>query len=378
MTLTGIPFFVVVIAATVAAFVAAAAWVPRTGRSVRGFAARLLTEAAVSAMALLLVAVVLNNANGWYASWGDLFGGDTPSVQSDTGGASAAKALQAKPAGPGVAASRPATLPALPSPGARVQTFSFTGARSGLSGRVVVSLPRGYEDPANAGRSYPVIEALHGFPGSPEVWVQGVNLVPSIDALSTQHVMSDVIVVAPQIEFPPGNDTECVNGGTGQPQVETWLATDVPAQIASRLRVATDRGSWAALGFSSGGWCAAMVSMLHPDVFGAGIVLGGYTTPDFGRGYQPFAVGDPAAARYDLVALAKSAPPPVALWVETSKADGLSYSSSAALLKAARPPLSIQSRVEVNAGHRMSVWADVVPDALKWLGATVTGFKATI
>jgi len=67
----------------------------------------------------------------------------------------------------------------------------------------------------------------------------------------------------------------------------------------------------------------------------------------------------------------------VALWVETSKADGLSYSSSAALLKAARPPLSIQSRVEINAGHRMSVWADVVPDALKWLGATVTGFKAT-
>ncbi len=78
MTLTGIPFFVVVIAATVAAFVAAAVWVPRTGRSVRGFAARLLTQAGVSAMALLLVAVVLNNANGWYAGWGDLLGGDAP------------------------------------------------------------------------------------------------------------------------------------------------------------------------------------------------------------------------------------------------------------------------------------------------------------
>jgi len=377
MTLTGFPFLLLVITATVAAFVAAAAWVPRTGRSVRGFSARLLTQAGVSAVTLLLVAVALNNANGWYASWGDLLGKDVPSVQSDTGGASAAKALQAKPAGPGVVASRPATLPALPAPGQRVQTFSFTGARSGLAGRLVVSLPRGYEDPANAGKSYPVIEALHGFPGSPEVWIQGVNLVPSIDALSAQHMIADVIVVAPQIEFPPGNDTECVNGGTGQPQVETWLSTDVPAQVASRLRVATDRGSWAALGFSSGGWCAAMASMLHPDVFGAGVVLGGYTTPDFGRGYQPFGAGDPAAARYDLVALAKSAPPPVALWLETSKADGLSYSSSAALLKAARPPLSIQSRVEVNAGHRMSVWADVVPDALKWLASSVTGFKAT-
>jgi len=30
--------------------------------------------------------------------------------------------------------------------------------------------------------------------------------------------------------------------------------------------------------------------------------------------------------------------------------------------------------VEVNAGHRMSVWADVVPQALTWLGATSSGF----
>jgi len=153
MTLTGIPFFVVVIAATVAAFVAAPVWVPRTGRSVRGFAARLLTQAGVSAMALLLVAVVLNNANGWYAGWGDLLGGDAPSVQSDTGGASAAKALQAKPAGPGMAASRPATLPALPSPGGWpiatgviegacrflvADRLDITGARWGLVGAEAV------------------------------------------------------------------------------------------------------------------------------------------------------------------------------------------------------------------------------------------------
>jgi len=38
--------------------------------------------------------------------------------------------------------------------------------------------------------------------------------------------------------------------------------------------------------------------------------------------------------------------------------------------------LSIESRVDLNAGHRMSVWADVVPQALTWLGATAPGFKA--
>jgi len=65
----------------------------------------------------------------------------------------------------------------------------------------------------------------------------------------------------------------------------------------------------------------------------------------------------------------------VAPWLQTSKADVLSYTGSAALLKAAHPPLSIESRVEVNAGHRMSVWADVVPQALTWLGATSSGFS---
>ena len=48
---------------------------------------------------------------------------------------------------------------------------------------------------------------------------------------------------------------------------------------------------------------------------------------------------------------------------------------AAAILKAAHAPLSIQSQVDVNAGHRISVWADAVPTALTWLGSTVTGFR---
>jgi enterochelin esterase-like enzyme len=376
MALTGTPFLVLLVILTLAAFFSAAAWPPRAGRPVRGFMVRLLTQVGVSAITLALVGVVLNNQNGWYSGWRDLFASGSTSVQTAQGGASENKALAAKPTGPGLDVHVPSKLPPLPAPGQRVQTFTFTGRQSGLVGHVMVSLPRGYEDPANADKTYPVIEAFHGYPGTPEVWMQGVNLVPSIDALSDQHLISDAIVVAPQIEFPPGADTECVDGGKGQPQVETWLSADVPDNIASTLRVRKDRASWATLGFSSGGWCAAMAAMLHPDVFGAGVVLGGYASPAFGKIYQPFRAGDPAAKRYDLVALAQSSPPPVALWLQTSKADVLSYTGSAALLKAARPPLAIQSRVEVNAGHRIAVWAGVVPEALTWLGATITGFKA--
>ncbi len=281
MQLTGAPF----LALTVVGFVAGAAWLPRTRRSARGFIARpdpgggqRAEPAAGRGGAEQHERLVCEL--GRPARLGQ------PECAAGPGRYRCRQGAAGKTQRPGLPAAAAGALPPLPAPGQRVQTFELTGAHSGLAGRVVVSLPRGYQDPANAGWTYPVIEAFHGFPGGPEVWIQGVNLVPSIDALSGQQVISDAIVIAPQIEFPPGTDTECVNGGKGQPQVETWLATDVPDQIASVLRVRRDRASWAATGFSSGGWCAAMAVMLHPDVFGVGIILGGYL-PRLQQGLRP-------------------------------------------------------------------------------------------
>ena len=375
MGLTDVPFLVLVLLLTVAALAWGALRTPR-GTGARGVLARLGIQVLVSVLVVLSVATVLNRQNEWYASWGDLFGSSAPVVKANSGGAAPQAALQVEPTGPGLPTPTQRQLPPLPSPGRREQVFTISGQASGLTGKILVSLPAGYEDPANADRSYPVIVAFHGYPGAPEVWMQGVNLVPSLDTLAGQHKIGPVIVVAPQIEFPAGADTECVNGGTGQPQVETWLAKDVPDAMAARLRVARDRASWATLGFSSGGWCAAMVTMLHPDVYGAGVVLGGYMSPIFEAPYVPFRPSDAAFKRYELVHLASSSPPPVALWLQTSKADSLSYSSSAALLRAARPPLSIESQVDISSGHRITVWAGAVPTALTWLGSTVQGFHA--
>jgi hypothetical protein len=60
--------------------------------------------------------------------------------------------------------------------------------------------------------------------------------------------------------------------------------------------------------------------------------------------------------------------------VEASHSDHLSYPSTSRLLKAAKPPLAIEALVLSHAGHRLSLWAAELPQALAWLGKNISGF----
>jgi pimeloyl-ACP methyl ester carboxylesterase len=159
--------------------------------------------------------------------------------------------------------------------------------------------------------------------------------------------------------------------------LETWLTQDVPNWLAAHFRVRTQRESWATMGFSTGGWCAAMATMLHPAQYGAAVVLGGYFRPSFSPTYEAYPPTSPLARRYDLVSLASHSPPPVALWLETSHADPLSYGTTAKLLRAVHSPLSVHAVVLQHAGHRVSLWRPLVPKALAWLGSQLPGFAPT-
>ncbi len=119
-----------------------------------------------------------------------------------------------------------------------------------------------------------------------------------------------------------------------------------------------------------------MATMLHPHQYGAAVVMGGSFHPEF-FGPPPFAPGSAAGRRYDLVRLARTASPPVAMWLETSHADRLSFSSSTALLAAERTPMSVHAVILGHAGHRMSVWRALLPDAVAWLGRQVPGVAPT-
>jgi enterochelin esterase-like enzyme len=378
MSLTGPAVLGATVGVTVLAFVALVAGWPRlAGRLPVLVAARVGALALVNTLVLLTAATLLNDHYLFFSDWTDLTGGTTASV-IQRGSAATTSAARSVPGSSAATSSTVATaVPPIGGHDWRSGSVAYTvrGPATGLTGTVLVQVPAGYNDPANAGRAYPVLEAFPGYPGGPGQWASRMDLRGALDQGVAAGRVAPALVVSPQVELPAGVDTECVNGRPGNPQLETWVTRDVPDWVMRHFRVRTGRSSWASIGFSTGGWCAAMSALLHPARYSAAVVMGGYFRPELGRSYQPYPPHGPLAARYDLVDLVARRPPPVAIWLETSHADATSYPSSAALLKVTRAPLAVSATVLKHAGHRLSVWQGELPAVVAWLGADIPGFR---
>lgn len=366
MALTSTSLLVVLGLLAAAVFAVLVVGRPRLRRRWADMASRAGVVVTLNVLVLALVGAALNDQFGFYVSWSDLAGARSP-VTVTHHGAAARKAATAK-VGHGLNPAQPFSAALLSS--GRIQHLTVVGTHSGVQAPVTVLLPIGYS--ASSATRYPVIEALHGYPGSSTSWVTGMNVQPTLDALVASHTIRPSIVVMPQINIPGHVDGECVNGPHGTPQVETWLSRDVPEWVASHFRVDTKRSSWAVAGYSEGGWCAAMVGLRHPDVFGGDIVFSGSFQPEFTRAYRPF--GATVPLRYDMIRLAHVSPPPLAMWVQSAKPDGYSYPQTARFLKAVRAPLSVTTDLLKTGGHREPLWAAELPTALTWLAHNVPGF----
>ena len=286
MSLTGSLFLGTVVAVTVVAFVAVVLGWPRlAGRGAPRVAGRVGMLVLLNALVLLTAGALFNAQFLFFADWTDLRGafGGVPTSTAVSRGEGASRAARTAVRGEAaVAASRLPPLPAGRISPTGVVTYTVRGVHSGLTGKVEVQLPPGYRDVRQAQVRYPVMEAFPGYPGSAGSWIHTMALGSAVTQQVAAGRMREALVVSPQVELPQGVDTECVNGVPGGPQVETWLARDVPDFVARTFRVRTDRSSWAAIGLSTGGWCAAMVALLHPAQYSTAIVMGGYFRPEFG------------------------------------------------------------------------------------------------
>lgn len=352
---------------------------------------RLLTQLAVMATSVLAMVALMNQHYAFYTTWSDLarqFTGAPPTRGQQThAGAvrpSAAPGAPAKridhKADTKYAKLRVQTQTQLhlrrnPGPNGQFVIVHVPGlgrgAGSGFrAGRVVIWFPPSYTDPAQVNRTYPVIEAFHGVPGGPRDWHRVDHLGHVLASVMGKHSLGQAIVVMPDYE-PRGLDTECVNGG-GIP-METWLTKDVPQWAISHLRARADVSSWATMGYSAGGWCAAMTGMLHPNRYSAAIVLGAYFRPEF-TNWSPFKAGH-TPVHYDLQRLAANTPPKIEMWIQVAVSDPTSGPTSQRFVDAARPPMSVTAFTQQDVGHRVGVYMAVLPRALTWLGTTFPSFS---
>jgi enterochelin esterase-like enzyme len=376
MSLLSPAFIIVLVAIALFCMVGAVwSWPRLAGPGWRAVLGRLGVLTLVNLSVLLLAFALLNDQYQFYNDWSELVGTASTQATATSSGADAAAAASARV--PQSRTSVPAATWSVVGGGGALTTYTVTGAVSGVTSQVLVQLPPGYSDPANAARRYPVLEGVGGYPGAVSQLERAFRTPDMLTTLQAQHLLAPTIAVFVQPWTPPGRDSECVDGPGGRSagdQVETWAAVDVPAWVLHQFRAAEGRASWATWGVSAGAYCAAMLAMLHPDTFSAAISIAGYVRPSWSN-WVPFSPGDPTSARYDLVALAGRRPPSTALWLFASRHDATAYPAATALLAATRAPLSVTARISNIGGHGYMWWTPWLPVALTWLGHTVSGFS---
>jgi hypothetical protein len=390
MSLLGWPLVVVLAALTLvlpaATYLSWSRW--RGPRIVRA-GARIALLGLSQLSAVVLVAALINNYGYFYGSWSELIGSapNIPNyarvpphrlVQPEKSGK-----LQIKP---GAATTKPndahitprddigwSTSALWPTRG-RIESVTINGPRSSLSSPALVYFPPQYFQPRYARARFPVTEVLAGYPGTDLEMVYRIAFPDlQLGELTAGRVGPMVMVMLSPTVVKP-RDTECTDVPDG-PQVETFLAQDLPVAIASTYRVRPS--GWGVVGISTGGYCATKIAFDHSDVFVAAASLSGYyhtlkdnTTGDLWGGSSVLRkLNDPEWR------LAHQPAPPVSLLVTISKEERgpEGYVDTQRFLSLVRDPLSVSAIILPHGAHNFASIGVVVPRALDWLSAHLGG-----
>jgi enterochelin esterase-like enzyme len=320
------------------AFLLAHRW-DRTGRLGRTAAA-----AACVLAVLTTAALQLNRMTEAYPSWSALRG-----TKAD---------LPEEPRPPAHAEPAHRVAPAHRS---RILRLTVPGPASGLSLPVYVYLPAGYDQDRTA--RFPVIEALHGYPGSPRTWINRLHIQSHLDAEIGAGRMAPTVVLMPYQTPRQLLDTECTDLAGG-PRTETFLTADVPAYARAHFRVRADRAGWGLIGYSAGGYCATNLALRHPGEYAAGASLSGYGEPGITVGD-----GSEKTTNNDDWRLVHLPPPAVALYLAWAADDAAAKRESLRLAGLAAPPLTVTTAVVTYGGHSDAAWEAMEAPAFDWLSA---------
>jgi enterochelin esterase-like enzyme len=157
--------------------------------------------------------------------------------------------------------------------------LSVPGPLSHVPARTVyLYFPPQYFQKSYSAYRFPAIELLHGFPGKPEDWITVVGVTTLFQEQISANLAKPAVLVMPDVNGGRGISLQCLNQ-VGGAQDATYLAEDLPAYIARRLRVQPPGAAWGIAGYSEGGFCAANLGLKYGSRFGFSGVLSGYFQP---------------------------------------------------------------------------------------------------
>jgi S-formylglutathione hydrolase FrmB len=214
----------------------------------------------------------------------------------------------------------------------------------------------------------PVLVLIAGSPGTPADWTRSAGADVLLDEVAAAHRGVAPILVMPDVNGGPFDDTECVDGPRGR--AESYLLDDLRPFIVDHYGTLDTPGSWEIAGLSEGGTCAITLTLRHPDVFS--------TFADFGGQLFPTVGGDDLHALFGGSTGELAAHQPLRLlrhahdtwlggWFESGRSDfgsSLAARRLASNVAAAGGSACIVSRDGI---HNFTFWRGALRHALPWL-----------
>jgi enterochelin esterase-like enzyme len=244
--------------------------------------------------------------------------------------------------------------------GSRLLTVHVPGKASRLTLTMFVYLPAAYR--TGTGR-FPVIEALHGYPGSPITWLRRLHVQSTLDDEIASGRMAPTVVLFPYQTTWHLLDTECTNLKDSV-QSETFLTVDVPAYARAHWRIRTDRAAWGLTGYSAGAFCATNLLLRHAAQYAAAASLAGYSAPGIKVGDGSENTTNNPAWR-----LRHLPQPAAALWLGWAADDKESSRDQRHLASLCHRPLSLTTATVAHGGHSDAVWLRMEAPSFDWLSA---------
>jgi hypothetical protein len=261
-----------------------------------------------------------------------------------------------------------------------VISTTLQGRISGLSEAAYVYLPASYfrpaggqDPPATGARTLPITVVFSGYPGDADRLITHLSYPDVAQAGIQDGTIAPTVLVMlpPSVNFPW--DTECTDI-PGGPAAFTFYDRDVPDAVAARFRLRPT--GYAAIGDSTGGYCAAKLESIDPSRFAVAASLSGY--------YQPATdtttrneFGDAALREHNDLGwrLRHLAVPPVALLLATAQDetgdDG--YTTNQDWMQLIERPMTATELVLDHGGHNFGSWNREIPYALAWISARLPG-----